>query len=451
MGSTMNPINSSVIATALVTIAADTRSSIGTTTILVSALYLASAVAQPTCGKLAEELGPRRVFMAGAVIVFAAGIVGGLGNTLLVLTVARVLIGVGTSAAYPSAMLLIRRRATEAKLAEPPGTVLGGLAIAGQATLAVGPTIGGLLLAAFGWRSAFLLNLPLATTALVMAALWTPRDPPIAATDAPELADRIDLPGIVGFASSMICLLVFVMSIPDPDWISGAIGATIGAAFLWWELRARMPFVDMHLLASAPSLSRTYLRWGLTLFGSYTILYGFTEWLEAARGLSPGEVGLLLMPTGLLSAIISRRVASRNVVRAPLIISAISLVAAAIVTLFLTSHTSVAAILLVTVIFGVTQGTSSVSNQAALYQQAPPTKVGTAAGLLRTSGYIGAIAAASIISIEFHEGISDAGLHHISWVLLGIGVILVVLTTLDRHIGSKRGSLKRDAKRHHDV
>src|ERR1700751_3140048 len=124
--STLNPINSSLIATALVPIAHALSVPVGRTAILVSALYLASSIAQPTAGKLAEEFGPRRVFLAGILLVLAGGLVGGFAPDLTALVLARVLIGVGTSAGYPSAMLMVRRRATRAGLDAPPGGVLGG-------------------------------------------------------------------------------------------------------------------------------------------------------------------------------------------------------------------------------------------------------------------------------------------------------------------------------------
>jgi MFS family permease len=63
LGSALNPVNSSVIATALVSIAAAMHVSVGRTSILISSLYLTSAIAQPTAGRLAEEFGPRRVFL----------------------------------------------------------------------------------------------------------------------------------------------------------------------------------------------------------------------------------------------------------------------------------------------------------------------------------------------------------------------------------------------------
>lgn len=102
VGSSLNPINSSIIATALVPIAAALHVSVGSTAVLVSSLYLASAVAQPTAGKLAEVFGARRIFLSGIMLVLLGGLVGGLGQNLAMLTVARVLIGIGTSAAFPA-------------------------------------------------------------------------------------------------------------------------------------------------------------------------------------------------------------------------------------------------------------------------------------------------------------------------------------------------------------
>ena len=83
MGSALNPINSSVIATALVSIAVAMGVPVGQTSILISSLYLTCAVAQPAAGRLAEEFGPRRVFLAGIAIVLAGGIIGGLGQNLM--------------------------------------------------------------------------------------------------------------------------------------------------------------------------------------------------------------------------------------------------------------------------------------------------------------------------------------------------------------------------------
>jgi MFS family permease len=279
-GSVLNPVNSSIIATALVPIAAALHTSAGSTTALVSVLYLASAVAQPTAGKLAEEFGPRRVFLTGIMLVLLGGVIGGLGQNLASLIVARVLIGLGTSAGYPSAMVTVRRRASSAGMSSPPGGVLGGLAIAGLASAAIGPPIGGVLVGTFGWRAAFLVNIPVALAALVMAIAFLPKDVSVPrGRKASQIAARIDLVGILGFAGATTALLVFLMALPQLSWTAFGLLIIFAVLLVWWELRVPTPFFDIRALVTNGALTRTYLRTALTLLGAYTVLFGLTQWV----------------------------------------------------------------------------------------------------------------------------------------------------------------------------
>lgn len=396
VGASLNPVNSSIIATAIVPIARAMHVSVGGATVLVSCLYLASAIAQPTAGKLAEEFGPRRVFLIGILFVLLGGLVGGLGRNLPTLVVARVLIGVGTSAGYPSAMVLIRRRAASAGLAEPPGGVLGGLAIAGMVTAAVGPPIGGMLVGWLGWHAAFFINVPFTLVALAMTVRWIPRDPPTRVGPAREIADRIDAAGIVGFGGAMTALLVFLMALPRPNWVALAFFVVFAVPLVWWELRAAAPFVDLRQLAANGALSRTYLRVALSLLGSYTVLYGVTQWLEAGRGLSAEQAGLFLLPMGAVSALVSRPLARRNLMRLPLFTAAVTMFVASAGILVMTAHSPVALVVAVTLVFGVAMGATVVGNQTAMYTQAPAGQIGTASGLFRTFSYLGSIASATV-------------------------------------------------------
>ena len=437
MGSALNPVNSSLIATALVPIAAAMGVSVGRTAVLVSALYLASSIAQPTAGKLAEEFGPRVVFLVGILLVLGGGLVGGFGTNLSMLVIARVLIGVGTSAGYPSAMLLIRRRSAAAGLDAPPGSVLGGLVIAGMVTPAVGLPIGGALVGAWGWRAAFFVNVPLALVTLVMAALWIPRDPrPEEARSARAVARRIDLAGIAGFGGGMAALVIFLMSLPRPDWIALALATAAFAALAWWELRASRPFFDIRLLGRNLALTRSYLRWAVLCLCVYTVLYGVTQWLQAGRGLSALAADLVLLPMSAAGGIIARPVAQRNLLRTPLLIAGVACLAGSAGVLLLTSSTPLAVIVLVTLLFGVTLGTGASANQTALYAQVDAAQIGTAAGLFRTFGYIGSIASSAIISIVFHAGVSDHGLHAIAVIMTLVSAVALVLTVADRRLMS---------------
>jgi MFS family permease len=437
VGSALNAINSSMIATALVPIAAGLHVSVGQTASLVTALYLASAIAQPTAGKVAEVFGARRVFLAGIVLVLLGGVLGGAAPNLLTLLIARVLIGLGSSCAYPTAMMLIQRRATTAGMEKPPGGVLGGLQIAGVATASLGLPLGGVLVQAAGWRSVFLVNVPVALIALTAALIWIPRDPAQQTpSNAREVISRIDLTGIIGFALAMTALLAFLFSIPEPNWIILAAAVVLFVALTGWELRAEHPFVDVRLLVRNGALTRTYLRYALVALCVYLVLYGITQWLQAGRGTSALAAGLLLLPTSVISGVVVVPISRRNLVRGPVIVAAVACLAGSAGVLLLTSDTATGWIVLITLLFGVALGAGASGNQIALYTQAPPEQLGVASGLFRTFGYIGSIASSAITGIVFHNSVNDSGVHHIALIMIGVSIAAVALTVLDRKLRS---------------
>ncbi|MFJ7278458.1 MFS transporter [Kitasatospora sp. NPDC098663] len=453
VGSALNPINSSLIATALVPIAHGLGVSIGQTAALVTALYLASAIALPTAGKAAEVFGPRRVFLAGIGLVIVGGLVGGAADSLPTLLISRVLIGSGTSCAYPTAMLLIRRRAEDAGLDKPPGGVLGGLQIAGIATASLGLPLGGVLVAALGWRSVFLVNVPVALVALVTTVAWVPPDsPPRSPSDSPsgsppnrsrrarDVAAALDVVGIAGFAAAMIALLLFLFALPDAHWYLLAISTVLWIALVLWELRAATPFLDLRLLAGNRALTSTYLRYGLVLVCAYVVLYGVTQWAQSVRGLSETEAGLLLLPMTLMSGLVISLISRRNTVRGPVTAAALACLVGSAGVLLLSTSGWIGWVVVVTLVFGVAMGTSGAGNQTALYEHAPTEQLGTASGLLRTIGYLGSIAASAITGIVFRTHVSDRGMHLVAWIMVGVGVVLLLTTLADRTLRTRPAS-----------
>jgi MFS family permease len=459
IGSALNPVNSSLIATALLPIARGIGVPIGQTAALVTALYLATAIAQPTAGKAAEVLGPRRVFLAGITLVGVGGLVGGFAQDLITLLISRVLIGLGTSCAYPTAMLLIRRRARDAGLDNPPGGVLGGLQIAGIATASLGLPVGGLLVGVLGWRSVFFVNVPLALGALVAALAWVQPDGPLhrplrlrrqtpavrSANLGPQtspryLASRLDLGGIAGFAIAMVALLLFLFGLPAVHWYLLGISSAALMALVFWELRASTPFLDVRMLASNRALTRTYLRFGLAMLCLYVVLYGVTEWIEAVRRLSETEAGLIVLPMTLISGLVISPISRRNLVRTPVIAAAVACLIGSAGVLILGRSSWIGWIVVITLVFGLVTGFASAGNQTALYSQAPAEQLGTAAGLLRSFGYVGSIASSAITGIVFHTSVSDSGVHLIAWIMIGVSLVLALISVLDRALPGKTGS-----------
>jgi MFS family permease len=435
IGAALNPINSSVIATGLVAIAAAMDVPVGKTAILISSLYLTCAVAQPTAGRLAEEFGPRRIFLVGIAVVLAGGVLGAVADNLAMLTCARVLIGLGTSAGYPTAMLLIRRRAADAGLDAPPSAVLGSIAIAGSATMAIGPSLGGLLVGGFGWRAIFAVNLPFALAAALMALWGIPRDPD-ALHDRPlrVMINRLDLPGIAAFSAALVSTLILIEDLPRVSWQALAATAVFSAGLIWRELRAANPFIDVRLLVRNRALSRTYVRGALTVFGTYVVLYGVTQWIEADRGQTALAAGLIMLPVGAVSAVAAQAVSGRTNPRMPLVVAAVLFIAGSALILTLSKTSPAIAIAGVTAIFGAVNGAGIVGNQLALYRQTPAETIGTASGLMRTSQYVSSIASAVLIGAVYGRTVNSTGLHQAAVVLIGVSAILLLMTVFDRHL-----------------
>ena len=433
LGSALNPINSSIIATALIAIGHEMHVGLGATASLVAVLYLASAIAQPTMGKIASRVGARRVFLCGLGIVGLGGVVGWLAPSLPWLMVARVLIGIGTSAGYPTAMALIRHRAHDSHTGIPGG-VLSGIAIAGQATAALGLPIGGLLVGSVGWRSVFIVNIPLAIVGIVLTLVGVPADTPDPNARKQPLLRALDPLGIVLFAGTIIALLLFLSDLTHPAWEDIPIVVVLAAATFVWERRARNPFIDLRMLARNRPLVRTYLRVLVTMLAVYSVLYGLSQWMEEGRGLAAITVGLLLLPMNVIGALASALIGRRNWVRIPLIVVGGTILAGGVLLIFVTSAVPIWLLILLSLVFGLSNGLGSVANQTALYAQAPDDEIGVASGLLRTASYIGAIFSSSLIGLAFGARATDAGLHTIAFVFAGLGVALALLAILDRRI-----------------
>lgn len=428
-GSVLNPVNSSIIAVALVSIGRAFGVGPAAVTWLVSALYVATAIGQPAMGKLADQIGPRRVYLAGLALVAAGGLVGWRAPSLGVLIAARVILGVGTSAAYPAAMAMVRRQAQRLR-AEPPGSVLGALAVAGQATMAVGPPLGGLLITLGGWRLTFAVNLPLAAAGAVFALAWLPRDDPHRFR-----VRALDLPGAALFAATLAGLLLFLMNLrAHPWWLLAAIAAA--AALAWRERWAATPFIDVRMLAHNRALTTTYLRFGVTMLVTYCFVYGWTLWLEQAAAVPASTAGLLMMPSFVAAAGVSALAARSRRIWLLLVSGAATLTVGSASLLLLSSRSPLWGLAAVSVIFGLQNGLSVVTNQAAMYAQAPAGQTGAAAGLLRTFMYLGAIASAGITGLAFGARATDGGLHQLALILTAVSVLLLAAILAD-------GSLRR--------
>lgn len=425
LGVVLNPVNSSIIAVALVPIGLAFGAPPSETAWLVSALYLATAVGQPVAGRLVDIFGPRPLYLAGAALVGVAGVVGTFAGNLGVLVLARVLLGFGTCAGYPAAMYLIRHDSGDGT----PSGALTVLAVSGQVVAVGGPTLGGLLIDLGGWQATFTVNVPLAVLCLAFGIARLPRGHQ---RPAGRPREWLDLPGVGLFTVVLTALLLFLMN--PAHWYLALVAAGFGVGLAVRELRVDVPFIDLRVLAGNVPLLVTFGRTLLTFTVSYAFLYGFTQWLEHGRGLSPTVAGLVLAPMFLTAIAVSAVTGRRVEVRGKLVVGGVAQVVACGLLLFVHGGTPVWVLVGISMVIGVPQGLNALGNQNAMYHQAEPARVGASAGLLRTFSYVGAMLAAAACGAFFGDGADTAGLRELAWFMLGSAVLFLAASAFDRSL-----------------
>jgi MFS family permease len=426
-GTLLNPLNSTMIAVALPALREGFGLSFSAAAWLISAYYLASAVGQPVMGRLSDLYGPRRVFLAGLVVVAAAGALGPLAPTLGWLLAVRVALALGTSTLFPSGMLIIDR-----VVGSRPARALGVVAMITAVSAAVGPTVGGGLVLLAGWPGIFLVNLPLAALAFVLALRFVPRDPVRAAAPA-GLVSRLDLPGTAAFAAMVAMLFAFLVSLPTgPLWWALPCGLAAGAAFVAAELRARAPFIDVRTLRATPSLTMVYGHFVVVNVSFYAVLFGIPVYLQESRGMSAAEAGLALLPLeglAVLTLPLTARLIDRVSPRAALVVGATCATAGSALLLTVGAGTGIAWVAVVLAVFGCSVGFNNLGLQAAMHEASPARMLGTAAGLFMTSRYFGTILSGSLLAIAFAERVGPGELHAVALVLavLSAGTLALAL------------------------
>ncbi|WP_051029697.1 MFS transporter [Brevibacillus massiliensis] len=265
-GAMLNPLNSSIISLALPRIQSHFHLSFSTVSWLISSFYLSSVIAQPIMGKLADQFGRKTTFLAGLLLV-AVSAVGGLwAPTFLLLLLMRLFQSIGSSAIYPSAISMVHEHVREKQ-----ASALAVIFLFTSATAALGPTIGGLLIAWGDWPAIFTVNFPFLLVSFLLGWSSFPRDVKKRKHSFQHMLRKLDIPGILLFAFGMSSLLWFLLSLGTKVHpFSGILGVLFLAAFIWWESRAEEAFIDVRMFRASGALTSVLLQF--TALNIYLIL-----------------------------------------------------------------------------------------------------------------------------------------------------------------------------------
>jgi len=269
-----------------------------------SAFMLASTSAMLSTPWLLARFGYRRTYIFAALALMAGGVAGGLSSEYNGVLIARIAEGLAAGVMQPIPAIIILRAFEPSEQGRASGIFGMGVVLAP----AIGPSVGGLLVDAFGWRSIFFMVIPFCLASLYMARRYVPITGP-GGVGAP-LPAALDWRGLALVSTGSMCLLNGLVALHGPDATCAA--ALLGLAvalitgFIAWQrhlLRThRSPLLNLGLFAHRQFAmgSLVALIYGTALFGSTYLL---PVYMQSALMLSPSYVGSLLMPAGLVLAL----------------------------------------------------------------------------------------------------------------------------------------------------
>ncbi|SNB77642.1 MFS transporter, DHA2 family, methylenomycin A resistance protein [Arboricoccus pini] len=276
---------------------------------IVNAYTLTFAALLLMAGALGDRFGARKIFLAGFVLFTLASLACGLASTLTALIGARIVQGAGAALLVPNSLSLIRHAFPDH---EQRSRALGLWSATGGIALAAGPLAGGLLVAHFGWRSIFLINLPIGLIGLTMTLRFAP--------PCPAHAQRkLDVPGQTAAFVALAALAIALIEAGNLGWthpriVGALLTAVVGTlAFVAIEAKQADPMLPLALFRSRDfkiaSVSGIFVN-----FAYYGLIFVFSLFFQWQLKLTPEQTGLAFLPMTVV-LMLANIIASRLITR----------------------------------------------------------------------------------------------------------------------------------------
>jgi EmrB/QacA subfamily drug resistance transporter len=291
-GTAMLLIDVTIVNVALPRTAAELRAGFTDLQWIVDSYVLVLAALLLGAGSMADRFGRRRIYATGLAVFGAASLACGLSPSAPVLIAARAVQGMSAACLFATAPALLN----DTYRGRARGIAFGIWGGVGAAAAAAGPVVGGLLTHYLGWRSIFLVNVPVSAVALVLILRLFPRS-------ARDHRQRLDLVGIGAFTVCASTLVYLLIRGNEIGWTSPAAFALLAVcalgltAFAIAERRHAFPVLDLALLRSKAFLGVSVAALALAM-SAYSYLLYASLWLQSHDGLSPLQAGLVLAPLG---------------------------------------------------------------------------------------------------------------------------------------------------------
>lgn len=282
---------------------------------------LTMAITLVPVGKLADMYGRKRFFMAGLIVFTLASFLAAFAVNSALLIVCRGLQGVGAGMFVSTGMAIL----TSVFPAEKRGRVIGLYVAAVYIGLSVGPFVGGMLTELFGWRSIFLLMLPLGLVCIVLTRLHLKGEWAGAETSP------FDLGGTLLYALA-ISTLVYGASTMTTALGAGlaVFGLVVGLIFFLHQYRHAHPVLEVRLFTGNHTFTFSSLAALLNYSATFAVTFLMSLYLQYIQGMSPQAAGTLLVAQPVVMALgsplvgrLSERVEARWLATAGMVMTAL--------------------------------------------------------------------------------------------------------------------------------
>ena len=287
-----------IVSVALPPMARDLHTQLDSLQWVVDAYALALAALLLVSGSLADRFGRRRLFQLGLALFAVSSLACALAPNAGFLIAARTVQGAGAAAMFATNTALLNHSYS----GRDRSVAFGVWGAINGAAAAVAPVLGGLLIAAAGWRAIFLVNLPIA----VVAGIMTQR----VVAESRGQASPIDWAGAASFTVSAASLTYALIHGGDSGWAapvtlaSFAVAAAALLVFVLTELRVAHPLLDLSLFRRA-SFSMLMVV-GVVMTGCAFAPFIYTQlWLQSVLGLPAIGAGLVLLPMAGVAFVVS--------------------------------------------------------------------------------------------------------------------------------------------------
>jgi EmrB/QacA subfamily drug resistance transporter len=252
---------------------------------VVTAYSLGMAIAMMSAGTAADIYGLRKLYLGGIALFTAASAACGMAFSLEVLNLARGVQGVAAAMANVTSLALVSAAFPDPK---SKAWAIGIWTALASTAMGIGPTLGGFMVQQTGWRSIFMVNIPVGL--VVLALTWR-----FVAESREERPRTFDISGQLLFITAVGAFVFAVIEGPQAGWLSGHILTLfVVAAFIFCEGRSADPMMDLKLFRDR-TYSLAIIAIFAVLFTAYGMVLVITQYLQNVHGFSPTDAGLLLL------------------------------------------------------------------------------------------------------------------------------------------------------------